>query len=157
MTPRRPPKNRILLVPPFIRFLWAAMFMLAVYTNIVGWFAAQDLGDPRWVQFPLIQLGFTVGFIADDLWMHWVDSVAHALHFEDVIDGTCPDTEQEICEAAVWRWYERQGRPWRISPNRKRPDVRFADAWLRMEAYQRAMKAEEQRLRQRARRKNHRV
>lgn len=152
MIPRDLRRHRILLVPPFIRFTWAAMFILAVYTNVVGWFAAQDLGDPRWVQLPLLQLGFTVGFIADDLWLHWRDGVAHALHFEDVIDGTCPDTEEKICEAAVWRWYEKQGRPRWISPNRERPQVRFADAWRRMEAYQRAMKAEYRR-----RRKNRRV
>ncbi|WP_167361425.1 hypothetical protein, partial [Paraburkholderia ginsengiterrae] len=69
-----------------------------------------------------------------------------------VIDGTCPDTEQQICEAAVWRWYEMQGRPWRISSRRDRPHVRFVDAWQRMEAYQRAMKAEYLR-----RRKNQRI
>lgn len=77
--PRHVRRYHILIVPSFIRFLWAAMFILAVYTNVVGWFAAQDLGDARWVQFPLIQLGFTLGFIADDLWWHWRDGVAHAL------------------------------------------------------------------------------
>ncbi|WP_074294312.1 hypothetical protein [Paraburkholderia phenazinium] len=132
-------RMRILLVPPFVKFAWAGMLILAIYINVVGWFAAEDLGDPAWAQYPLILLGFTVGFIADDLWCRWQHGVAHALHFEDVIDGVCPDTEHEICEAAVWRWYVKQGRPWRIRANRERPQVRFADAWQRMEAYQRAM------------------
>lgn len=143
-------RMRILLVPPFIRFTWAVMFITAIYTNVVGWFAAKDLGDPAWIQYPLILLGFTVGFIADDLWRHWQDGVAHALHFDDFIDGVCPDTEHEICEAAVWRWYVKQGRPWWISRNRERPQVRCVDTWRRMEAYQRAMKAEELRLRKRS-------
>jgi hypothetical protein len=140
--PRRLCRMRILIVPPFIRFLWAAMLLLAIYTNVVGWLAAQDLGDARWVQYPLIQLGFTVGLIADDLRGYWIEGVAHTLHFEDVIDGVCPDRENEISEAAVWRWYEKQGKPWWINPGRKRPHVRFVDAWERMEAYQRAMKRE---------------
>lgn len=118
--PRRLRRYRILFVPSFIKFTWVGMFILAVYTNLMGWFAAKDLGDARWVQFPLIQPGFTVGFIADDLWSHWRDGIAHALHFEDVLDGTCPDTEREICEAAVWRWYEKQGRTWWVSPYRDR-------------------------------------
>lgn len=143
---------RILVVPRFIMFTWAGMLIMAIYTNVVGWFAAQDLGDPAWIQYPLILLGFTVGLIADDVWRHWQFGVAHALHFEDVLDGTCPDTEHEICEAAVWRWYVKQGKPWRISRNRDRPQVRLVDEWRRMEAYHRAMKAEEIRLR-----KNHRL
>jgi hypothetical protein len=104
VTFRHQPRMRILIVPPFIVFLWAAMLLLAVYTNVVGWFAAQDLGDARWVQFPLIQLGFTLGFITDDLRRQWIDGVAHVLHFEDVIDGVCPDHGSAINEAAVWRW-----------------------------------------------------
>jgi hypothetical protein len=130
------------------------MFLSTAYATVVGWFAAQDLGDARWVQYPLIGLGFTLGFIADDLRLHWIDGVAHALHFEDVIDGTCPDRGNEINEAAVWRWYEKQGRPWRISANRERPQVRFVDAWARMNTYHEAMLAD---LRRRRLRKNHRV
>ena len=152
MPPRHLRRMRILLVPPFIKFAWIVLLTVAIYTNVVGWFAAKDLGDPAWIQYPLILLGFTLGFIADDLWRHWQYGVAHALHFEDVIDGVCPDTEPEICEAAVWRWYVKQGGPWWISRKRERPQVRFVDAWRRMEAYQRAMKAEQAR-----RRKNHRA
>ena len=152
MTSPRPHRTRILIVTPFIIGLWAAMLMLAIYTNVVGCLAAQDLGDARWVQYPLIQLGFTVGFIADDLRRHWIEGVAYALHFEDVIDGVCPDRESEICEAAVWRWYAKQGKPWWLGAKRKRPHVRFQDAWMRMEAYQRAMEREARR-----RNKNHRV
>ncbi len=66
------------------------MLIFAIYTNVIGCIAAQDLGDERWDQWPLILLGFTVGFIADDLRCHWIDGVAHVLHFEDVIDGGCP-------------------------------------------------------------------
>lgn len=131
---------RILIVPPFLIFLWVGMLVLAIYTNVVGWFAAQDMGDARWVQVPLIQLGLTLGFIADDLRWHWIDGVAHALHFEDVIDGVCPDRGSEISEDAVWRWYERQGRPWWLGSNHQRPQVRFVDAWVRMNAYCEAMK-----------------
>ena len=152
MHSRRLRRMRILVVPLPVKVIWFLLFSFAVYTNIVGWFAAQDLGDARWVQFPLIQLGFTIGLVADDLRRYWIGGVAHALHFEDVIDGTCPDAEHEICEASVWRWYAKQGSPWWISRKRERPQVRFVDAWWRMEAYQRAMKAEELRLR-----KNHRV
>jgi hypothetical protein len=149
---RRRHRMRVLVVPRFIVGLWVVMLLLATYTNVVGWLAAQDLHDPRWVQYPLIQLGLTVGFIADDLRCHWIYGVAHVLHFEDVIDGVCPDRESEISEAAVWRWYVKLGKPWRINHNRARPSVRFADAWDRMEAYQRAMEKEARR-----RSKNHRV
>jgi hypothetical protein len=155
VTPRRLRRMRILIVPPFIVGLWAAMLLLAIYTNVVGWFAAKDLGDARWVQYPLIQLGFTVGFIADDLRRHWIEGVAHALHFEDVIDDVCPDRGSEINEAAVWRWYEKRGRPLWLSPRRERPQVRFVDARARMNAYHESMLAD-QRRRWRLR-KNHRV
>lgn len=147
-------RTRMLIVTPFVKGLWSAMLLLAIYTNVIGWLAAQDLGDARWAQYPLIQLGFTLGFIADDLRRHWIDGVAHALHFEDVIDGTCPDRGNEINEVAVWRWYEKQGKPWRLSANRERPPVRFVDAWKRMNAYHEAMKAD---FRRRSRRNDHRV
>jgi hypothetical protein len=52
------------------------------------------------------------------------------------------DGESEICEAAVWRWYVKQGKPWWTSRRRERPRVSFVDARRRLEAYQRAMKAE---------------
>jgi hypothetical protein len=136
---------RILIVSRSLKLIWFFMLADAIYINVVGWFAAQDLGDARWVQYPLILVGFTVGFIADDLRRHWIDGVAHALHFEDVIDGVCPDQGNGINEAAVWRWYEKQGRPWRVSPNRQRPPVRFVDAWERMHAYHEAMLAEQRR------------
>jgi hypothetical protein len=80
---------RILLVSPCIRVIWAGVLTLAIYTNVVEWFAAKDMGDPAWIQFPLIQSGFTLGFIAEDLRCHWQYGVAHALHFEDVLDGVC--------------------------------------------------------------------
>ncbi|MBC8747545.1 hypothetical protein OKW43_006926 [Paraburkholderia sp. WC7.3g] len=137
----------ILLVPFFTRFTWAGMLIMAVYTNVVGWFVAQDMGDLVWIQYPLMLLAFTVGFIGYDLWCHWQYGVAHALYIEDVIDGVCPDTEQEICEAAMWHWYAKRGRPWWISRNRERPQLRFVDGWRRMAAYRRAMKAEAFRLR----------
>lgn len=146
MTLRQLRRMRVLIVPPFIMGLWAAMLLFVIYTNVVGWLTAEDMGDVRWVQFPLILLGFTIGFIADDLRMHWIDGVAHALHFEDVIDGTCPDRGSEINEAAVWRWYEKRGRPLWLGPRRERPQVRFIDVWVRMNAYQEAMLAEQQRL-----------
>jgi hypothetical protein len=149
MTPRHLRRMRILIVSPFIVGLWGAMLLLAIYTNVVGWLAAQDLGDARWVQYPLIQLGFTVGFIADDLRRYWIEGVAHALHFEDVIDGVCPDRANEVNEAAVWRWYEKQGRPIWLSARRERPPVRFVDAWERMNAYHEAMGMDQRRRRSR--------
>jgi hypothetical protein len=100
-----------LVVPPFIQALWAAMLIFAIYTNVVGWFAAQDLEDERWIQWPLILLGFTVGFVADELRCQWIDGVAHALHFEDVIDGVCADHASEANESAVWHWYKKRGKP----------------------------------------------
>lgn len=60
-------RMRILIGPLPIPFIWLCLLALAIYTNVVGWFAAQDLGDARWMQYPLIQLGFTIGLIADDL------------------------------------------------------------------------------------------
>ena len=127
MLPRRLRRMCIPLAPPFIRVTWAGMLIMAIYVNVVGWFAAQAMGDPAWVQFPLILLGFTVGFIADDLRCRWQWGVARALHFEDVIDGVCPDRGSEINEAAAWRRYVKQGKPWWLSPSRKRP---FADGTL---------------------------
>ena len=60
----RPPRHlrrmRVLVVPRSIQFTWAGMLIMAVYMNVVRWFAAQDLGDPAWIQYPLITLGFTL-------------------------------------------------------------------------------------------------
>jgi hypothetical protein len=155
VTPRPLRRRRILLVPRFARYQWASMLLLAVYMNVVGWLAAQDLGDEQWVQYPLILLGFTVGFIADDLRVYWIKGVAHALHFEDVIDGVCPDLASEVSEDAVWRWYESRGRPLWLNPRRERPHVRMVDAWQRINSYHREMSADLQRRRRPG--KNHRV
>ncbi len=157
MKPRRFGCARILVVPPVIQVLWACMLIFAIYTNVIGWFVAQGLGDERWIQWPLILLGFNVGFIADDLRCHWIYGVAHALHFEDVIDGVCPDHAGSVSESAVWDWYEKHGRPLWHNPRRKRPKVRFADAWDRMSLYHEAMLSEERRLTRRRKEKNHRV
>jgi hypothetical protein len=154
VTPRRLRSRRILIVSRLTRFLWAQMLLLAIYMTVVGCFAAQDLGDERWVQYPLILLGFTVGFVADDLRAHWIRGIARALHFEDVIDGVCPDHANEVTEDAVWRWYESRGRPLWLNPRRERPHVRMVDAWQRINAYHEAMRAD---LRRRRQRKNHRV
>lgn len=152
VNPWRQHSMPVLVVSPFVLWVWLFLFADVMVINVIGWFAAQDLNDASWIQYPLILLGFTVWFIADDLRHHWIEGVAHALHFEDVVDGVCPDRESEINEAAVWRWYVKQGKPWRINPKRERQDVRFVDASERMEVYQRAMEEEARRLR-----KNHRV
>ncbi|HKT64162.1 MAG TPA: hypothetical protein VJR91_11360 [Burkholderia sp.] len=79
--------------------------------------------------------GDTLGVIAGDRCYRWQWRNACILHLQDVVDGVCPDRGSEITEAAVWRWYVQQGKPWRVDRNHKRLHVRFQDAWARLEEY----------------------
>lgn len=131
--------KRLHLIPTSLVSLWLGMLAIAAYTIVVGWFASLDLGEPTFLRMGLVMLGATLGLVADDLCRFQRWKVACRLHFEDVIDGVCPDLDNDISDAAVWRWYMKQGKPWRIDPKRARPHVRFSDKWDRMEDYNRAL------------------
>ncbi|KVV22004.1 hypothetical protein [Burkholderia ubonensis] len=126
--------------PRFVALWWLTLLACAVWMTASYWYASKVLGTATPLQYALIFLGFTVGLIADELCDRWRWHVACVLHIEDVVDGVCPDREDEITQAAVWRWYEHRGKPWWISSRRERPHVRTADAWQRFKAYDRAMK-----------------
>ena len=109
-----------------------------LWIGIVSWFASIDLGTALPLQCALIQAGFTFGFIAGHRCYRWQWRNACILHLRDVVDGVCPDRGSNITETAVWRWYVQRGKPWRVDRNRKRPHVRFQDAWMRLEEYRAA-------------------
>ncbi len=131
--------KRLYWVPTRLVPIWLGMLVMAAYTTVVGWFASLDLGEPTFLQIALVMLGATLGLIVDDLCRFRRWKLAYRLHYEDVIDGVCPDLGNDISDAAVWRWYVKQGQPWRIDPKRARPHVRFRDKWERMEDYNRAL------------------
>ncbi|MCG5077673.1 hypothetical protein [Paraburkholderia tagetis] len=125
----------------FLWLLWGMQLAIGTLLTVSGWFMAEDLGTTFYVQFGLVLLGAALGQIACSLYGMWQWRVACQLHFEDVWDGVCPDSGDDIED--VWRWYVKRGKPWRLDPNRPRPLVRFQDGWRRMEAYSRASNADQ--------------
>ncbi|AXF22678.1 hypothetical protein CUJ89_19365 [Burkholderia pyrrocinia] len=105
----------------------------AVYTSVVGWYAALDLNSPIPLQWALVMWGATFGWIVSDVFNEWQHHVAARLYYEDIADGVCPDRGMQITSANGWKWYRRQGSPWRISSKRVRPQVHPVDAIARLQ------------------------
>ncbi|WP_157379284.1 hypothetical protein [Burkholderia ubonensis] len=120
--------------------IWLFLIADVGVMNAITWFASKEIGSPLLLQLSLIFLGVAIGLITGELCWMWQWHVARMLHFEDVLDGVCPDHEYTINDEAIWRWYVKSGSPWWLNPRRKRPRVRWADTWWRFEAYDRAMK-----------------
>lgn len=114
-------------------FIWLSALMIAIYTSVVSWLAANDLGSPNPIQYALVIWGATLGWLIPDAGYAWQQHVARTLYYEDIADGTCPDRGAATTPENGWKWYRQQGSPWWISAKRKRPWTHPADAIARLE------------------------
>ncbi|WP_159068991.1 hypothetical protein [Burkholderia metallica] len=110
---------------------WSEIVACALYTTVVGWFAALDLGSAIPLQWALILWGATFGWIVAEAFYEWQLHLAARLYYEDIADGVCPDRGMEMTSANAWKWYRRHGSPWWISSKRVRPGTHPADAIAR--------------------------
>ncbi|HTH61386.1 MAG TPA: hypothetical protein VL689_14640 [Paraburkholderia sp.] len=109
--------------------IWLFMVANAGGMCVIGWFAALETGTTVFLQLGLIGVGYVCGFMVDSLWDRWCWRVAVRLHLDDVWDGLCPHREHTLDD--IWDWYVQRGKPLWLNPRRKRPAVRFQEAWKR--------------------------
>lgn len=111
---------------------WLGALACAIWTSVVGWLAAVDLGSAIPLIYALAMWGATFGWIIAETIHEWQAHVARTLYYEDIADGVCPDRGAAITPENGWKWYKQQGSPWRVNHKRPRPKVHPSEALARL-------------------------
>ncbi len=106
----------------------AAMLVLGIHLATVAVVFGGELGSPVLRALLFVPLLVTLGSATYDLYRAWRWGVAVHLYLQDLYDGVCPDYAIGTSSHSCWRWYRKQGSPWRLRPRRERPQVRLSEA-----------------------------